>query len=178
MSALDARVLFLMLAQQKVGGALYMWGGESNDEGGFDCSGYVCDTLIRTARAWPDLYGGGRLTAQGLYDYFAQRGDFNGPSLEGLLPGALAFYRRPGKRFHHVAIHVVTVPPIQLKAALGGGGQQLYPVGPIAFEAGGGGSRIDSPRDALQANAAVRLSDTDSHGRGVEAVYLDPFANL
>jgi len=57
--------------------------------------------------------------------------------------GCLVFYRRPGKRIHHVAIHAAIVPPLTQK-------QGQVPVGPVAFQSGGGGSKTTSPRAALR----------------------------
>jgi len=73
--------------------------------------------------------------------------------VKGLKPGCLVFYRRPGKRIHHIAIHAADVPPLIQKP-----GQAPAPVGPVAFEAGGGGSKTTSPQEALRSSAGVRLT--------------------
>jgi hypothetical protein len=170
-SSLDARVFLILMAARMVGDYLYAWGGEEADEGGFDCSGFASVALIQTARGWPGLFGGGRCTAAALYQYYDQRGCPDIRQVSALLPGCLVFYRRPGKTIHHVAIHAVDVPSLQLGGA-------LRPVGPVAFEAGGSGSVATSPRAALLASATIRLSASDHHGEGVEWVAKDPFRLL
>jgi hypothetical protein len=50
-------------------------------------------------------------------------------------------------------------------------------VGPLGFEAGGGGDQTDSPRAALWASAGIRLTATDHHGCK-EWVEKDPFVLL
>ena len=153
------------------GDSTYSWGGEGAHEGGYDCSGYACTALMEAARPWPDLYDGGRTTAQGLLDYYKRRGCAESCELDDLAPGCLAFYRRPGRRIHHVAIHATSVPTIRLD-------QGEVEFGPMAFESGGGGSTTTSPRQALLRSAGVRMTATDYHGRGVEWVAVDPFALL
>jgi hypothetical protein len=170
-TVLDARVFLLLMAARMVGDYLYSWGGEEADEGGFDCSGFVSIALMQAARGWPDLYADGRCTAADLYRYYDQRGCPDLAHLGDLLPGCLVFYRRPGKPIHHVAIHAVDVPDLNLGGA-------LRPVGPVAFEAGGSGSAATSPRAALVASATIRLSASDHHGDGVEWVGKDPFLLL
>lgn len=168
MSSADARAGFLFLAGREVGGHLYLWGGESTDEGGFDCSGYVSTTLARAAKAWPALYDGRRRTAAGLYEYFVERGCQDIIELEELRPGCLAFYQsKTLAPIYHVAIHLATVPALETSAG-------PLPFGPVAFEAGGGGSATTSPRAALTSNAQIRLSATDRHG-SARWVALDPF---
>lgn len=170
-SEIDARVFLILMAARMVGDYLYSWGGETADEGGFDCSGFASVALMQASRAWPQLYEGSRQTAAGLYTYFDQRGCPDIQSVEDLMPGCLVFYHRPGKRIHHVAIHVTNVPSITLKS------QQLQ-VGPIAFESGGTGSSATSPRAALLLSAGVRVTASDHHGTGVEWVGKDPFILL
>ncbi len=169
--SMEARVFLLLMAARMVGDYLYSWGGEEADEGGFDCSGFASVALIQTGRAWPSVYSAGRTTAQGLYDHFDGKGCPDITLVEELIPGCLVFYRKPGKRIHHVAIHATSVPPLRR------GGTTL-PVGPIAFEAGGGGSKTTSPREALCSSAGVRLTASDQHGHGVEWVAKDPFVLL
>lgn len=168
---LNARVFLLMMAARMVGDYLYSWGGEEAEEGGFDCSGFASVALMQLARAWPALYDGGRSTAAGIYDYYTQRGVPDITDLQHLKPGCLVFYRRPGKRIHHIAIHATTVPALRTP-------DDSLDVGPVAFEAGGGGSRTTSPRAALCSSAGVRLTATDRHGHGVEWVAKDPFVLL
>lgn len=168
---MNARVFLLLMAARMVGDYLYSWGGEESDEGGFDCSGFVSVALMQTARGWPALYSGGRSTAQGIYTYYNKSGCPDITILSDLKPGGLVFYRRPGKRIHHIAIHAANVPPLMQK-------QGMLPVGPVAFESGGGGSKIKSPRAALQHSSGVRLTSSDYHGRGVQWVAKDPFILL
>ena len=91
--------------------------------------------------------------------------------MKDLKPGCLVFYRRPGKRIHHIAIHAANVPPLNRKG-------DKVPVGPVAFESGGGGSKTTSPRDALRQSSGVRLTASDFHGQGVQWVSKDPFLLL
>ncbi|MFQ5528346.1 MAG: NlpC/P60 family protein [Thermoanaerobaculia bacterium] len=167
----DARVFLLLMAARMVGNYLYYWGGEEADEGGFDCSGFASVALMQAARAWPDLYGGGRTTARGLYAHFDQRGCPDITDVDDLKPGCLLFYRRPGQNIHHVAIHAANVPSLKLD-------QGNFETGPIAFESGGSGSAATTPRAALMASAGVRLTASDRHGSGVEWVAKDPFVLL
>ncbi|MCP4151909.1 MAG: hypothetical protein GY757_29475 [bacterium] len=51
-------------------------------------------------------------------------------------------------------------------------------VGPIAFEASGGGSGTISPRIALLRSAGIRLTATNFHGENVDWVAKDPFELL
>jgi len=168
---MNARVFLLLMAARMVGDYVYSWGGEEADEGGFDCSGFASITLMQTARAWPKLYNGGRSTAQGIYTYFKKRGCPDITKVKDLKPGCLVFYRRPGRRIHHIAIHAVDVPKLDQK-------QGKVPVGPVAFESGGGGSKTTSPRAALRRSSGVRLTASDYHGQGVQWVAKDPFLLL
>ncbi len=170
-SELDGRVFLLMMAARKLGDYLYAWGGEEADEGGYDCSGYISEVLTQANRAWPGLYDGGRTTAAGLYDYYDGKGCPDITSLSELKPASIVFYRRPGKRIHHVAVHVANVPRVKL-------GNRNAEVGPIAFESGGGRSSTTSPRSALRKSAGIRLTATDVHGNGVEWLAKDPFVLL
>jgi cell wall-associated NlpC family hydrolase len=126
---------------------------------------------MQAARAYPKLYSGGRSTAQGIYTYYKKRGCPDITKVKDLKPGCLVFYRRPGKRIHHVAIHAANVPAIYQK-------QGRMPVGPVAFESGGGGSKTTSPRAALRQSSGVRLTASDYHGTGVQRVAKDPFLLL
>jgi hypothetical protein len=173
---MDARVFLLLMAARMVGDYLYAWGGEEAGEGGFDCSGFASVALMQTARAWPEIYDGGRTTAAGLYQYYDNKGCRDIRQIENLKPGTLVFYRKPSQRIHHVAIHATTVPLIKLA----GGSHDRLPVevGPVAFESGGSGSAATTPRAALLASAGVRLTASDQHGRGVEWVAKDPFTLL
>ncbi len=168
---LDARVFLLMMSARMLGDYLYSWGGEEADEGGFDCSGFVSIALMQTARAWPGLYDGGRSTARGLYRYYDRKGCPDITKLKDLKPGCLVFYYRPEKSIHHIAIHATDVPPLRI-------GARELPVGPIAFESGGGGSKTTSPRAALRKSAAVRVTASDFHGTGVKWKAKDPFLLL
>ena len=168
---MNARVFLLLMAARMVGDYLYSWGGEEADEGGFDCSGFVSIALMQTARAWPRVYTGGRSTAQAIYTYYNKRECPDITAVKDLKPGCLVFYRRPGKRIHHVAIHAADIPPINQK-------QGNLRVGPVAFESGGGGSKTTSPRAALKSSAGVRLTASDFHGTGVQWVAKDPFLLL
>jgi hypothetical protein len=166
----DARVFLVLMAARLVGDYVYAWGGDAPEEGGFDCSGFVCRALTQTARAWPELYDGERRTAAGLYGWYDEQGCPDFEDAGALRPGCLLFYRRPGRRIHHVALHAVTVPPVLL-------GERARPAGPIAFEAGGAGSGAVTPRAALERAAGIRLRASDHHP-GAEWVAKDPFRLL
>jgi hypothetical protein len=168
---MDARVFLLLMAARMVGDYLYSWGGEEASEGGFDCSGFASIALMQAARAWPGLFDGGRTTAAGLYSYYDERGCPDIVESAELRPGCLVFYRRPGAKIHHVAIHATTVPPLRING-------KLRETGPVAFESGGSGSSATSPRAALCASAGVRLTASDYHGAHSEWVAKDPFELL
>lgn len=154
----NARAMLAVLALDVIGWP-YIWGGESEEEGGFDCSGFVSDRLKLVAQAFPDLYDGGRRTARGLFSHFTNRsGVVMFSRQEELVPGSIIFYRRGDRPIHHVAIHLFD----------GGDG-----VGPIAIEAGGAGSSSPDVRQAMLRSASVRLTATDSHGSGVRWIGLD-----
>ncbi len=168
----DARVALCLLAQREVGSSLYWWGGDGisgKKELGRDCSGLVCTILADLALAYPMLYDGGRRTAQGIYDYYDGRGVPDVTALDDLRPGTLVFFRQPGKRFHHIKVHLAIVPDVHLDG--------VFPFGPIAVDAGGAGSDAVSPRRALERAAQVRFSASDRHGTS-EWVGKDPFALL
>ena len=168
---LDARTFLVLMAARKLGNFLYAWGGESAKEGGYDCSGFVSLSLMETARAWPDIYTGGRTTAAGLYTYFNKKGCPDITRESDLKPGCLIFYHRPGKRISHIAIHAVTVPNIRLTEY---GKKKTVPVGSVAFEAGGSGSKAVSPKSALRDSAGIRITASTYSG-GREWVAKDPF---
>ena len=171
---------FCVLAARESGDHLYIWGGDRADEGGFDCSGYVCDLLMRANRLWPGIYNGGRTTAHGIHQYFDELGTPDVDDIDELKPGALMFYRRIATgaitrgepRIFHTALHVCTLDEYNLSNG------DTAPIGPIAIESGGAGSFATSPREALRVSAGVRMTASDVHGRGVEWVSKDPFAHL
>ncbi len=173
MKEIDARVALCVLASRESGDHLYIWGGESADEGGFDCSGFSCDLLMRANRIWPGIYMGRRTTADGLYNYYDDQEVPDVTRVDDLLPAMLLFYRRRmSSRCFHTAIHVCNLDEYTLVTG------QTAPIGPIAIESGGAGSAASSPRDALRASAGVRMTASDYHGSGVEWVAKDPFSLL
>ena len=113
-------------------GLPYRWGGDDTIEG-FDCSGLVQEILATTGEHPPE-----DKTAQGLFDYFSERGrgSFNTYGL-----GSLAFYGRSVTKITHVAFCLDTYRMI---------------------EAGGGGSKTHSVDDAAKHNAYVRVRLIDS----------------
>lgn len=170
MSAEDARVAMCLLAQREVGSSLYFWGGDGvsgRKELGRDCSGLVCGILTDLALAFPEIYAGGRRTAQGIYDFYNGLGLPDITTTGALRPGSLVFFNHADRRIHHIKIHLATVPDL----ILGG----THPFGPIAVDSGGGGSDTVSPRRALERAAQVRFSASDVHGRGMWRA-KDPFA--
>jgi hypothetical protein len=172
-NATDARVALCVLAARESGDHLYIWGGDRADEGGFDCSGFICDLLMKANRLWPGIYIGGRTTAHLIHHYYDELGVPDIEDVDELLPGSIMFYRKRGElRFFHTALHVCTLGEFSLANG------DTAPIGPIAIESGGAGPFSTSPRDALRASAGVRMTASDSHGRGVEWVAKDPFAVL
>jgi len=172
----DARALFILLAARRLSQqSLYMWGGESHEEGGFDCSGTVSELCTELNRSFPGFYTGGRTTAAGIRNWYLAKGCdeliFGAGGLPGgTPPGSLVFFRLSGRSPHHVKVHLCTVPDTQLGAV-------KLPVGPIAMDSGGGGSQTTSPREALRSAAGIRLSASDQHGSAMGLV-LDPFKLL
>lgn len=74
-------------------GTPYVWGGESYEEGGMDCSGFVYNALKDAG------YNVGRTTAQGYRGYGTKVGANN------LQAGDLIFYGKNGKATH-IAIYI------------------------------------------------------------------------
>jgi hypothetical protein len=172
MNTENARVAMCLLAQREVGSSLYWWGGDGvsgRKELGRDCSGLVCTILADLVLAYPDLYDGQRRTARDIYDYYHAKGLPDITSTGDLRPGSLVFFNHTGRRIHHIKIHLAVVPDLQL------GGTHKF--GPIAVDAGGGGSDTVSPRRALERAAQVRFSASDVHGSAKWRA-KDPFALL
>ena len=175
MRSIDARAALVFLASRELGEHVYLWGGESTAEGGFDCSGWVSHCLTELSRAYPEIYDGGRRTAAGLEAFFGDRDCPMIVDVGDLRPGCLVFFMSAfsGSRVYHVKLHVANVPPIQANPAFGGAHLKL-PVGPLAIDSGGGGSRTTTPREALKQGAGIRLSASDHHG-GATWFARDPF---
>ncbi len=172
MSTENARVAMCLLAQREVGSSLYWWGGDGisgHKELGRDCSGLVCGILADLALAYPEIYAGGRRTAQGIYDYYDDLGLPDITKTQDLRPGSLVFFNHTNRRIHHIKIHLAVVPDLHF------GGTHAF--GPIAVDSGGGGSDTVSPRRALERAAQVRFSASDVHGTGKWRA-KDPFALL
>lgn len=74
-------------------GTPYVWGGDSMDEGGFDCSGFVYNALKDAG------YDVGRTTAQGYRSYGTKVNQSN------MQPGDLVFFGKNGKATH-IGIYV------------------------------------------------------------------------
>lgn len=75
-------------AAQKYLGTPYVWGGESMDEGGMDCSGFVYNALRDAG------YGVGRTTAQGY------RSQGTVVSKDSMQPGDLIFFGKNNNASH------------------------------------------------------------------------------
>lgn len=80
-------------AATKYIGTPYVWGGESPEEGGMDCSGFVYNALKDAG------YKIGRTTAQGY------RGYGNTVSKSEMQPGDLVFYGN-GNKASHIGIYI------------------------------------------------------------------------
>jgi cell wall-associated NlpC family hydrolase len=87
-------------AKTKIG-TPYVWGGESEAEGGYDCSGLVFAAYAQIGLAMPRV-----ADAQ----YLASNVH---PARDKLIPGDLVFYGTSAPAIHHVGIYV-------------GGGQMLH----------------------------------------------------
>lgn len=74
-------------------GKPYVWGGESEKEGGFDCSGFVYNVLKKSISI-------NRTTAQGYYNLFVS----NEVDKKYINAGDLLFFGKSKKNITHVAI--------------------------------------------------------------------------
>lgn len=81
-------------AAQKYIGTPYVWGGESMDEGGMDCSGFVYNALKDAG------YDVGRTTAQGYRSYGAS------VSKSDMQPGDLIFFGKNNNDASHIGIYI------------------------------------------------------------------------
>lgn len=98
-----------------------------DDPSGWDCSGLVIEILQSTGLL-PPYYD---TTSQGLYDKFSADGVINAKGL-----GCLVFFGRSVKAIKHVGFMLDNRRML---------------------EAGGGGSKIKTPEDAIKHNAFVRI---------------------
>lgn len=120
-------------------GVPYVWGGDSLDEGGLDCSGYVYRVLRNMGSDIP------RLTAQGYYN--ATHADLGHEiSLNSCRTGDLLFFGTSTKKITHIAFYYQNGMMIES----GGGGSANTAKNP------GVGVRIRSIRSDLVACRAVR----------------------
>ena len=81
-------------AAQKYIGTPYVWGGESMDEGGMDCSGFVYNALKDAG------YNVGRTTAQGYRAYGKT------VSKSEMQPGDLIFFGKNNNDASHIGIYI------------------------------------------------------------------------
>ena len=81
-------------AAQKYIGTPYVWGGESMDEGGMDCSGFVYNALKDAG------YDVGRTTAQGYRSYGTS------VSKSDMQPGDLIFFGKNNNDASHIGIYI------------------------------------------------------------------------
>lgn len=94
---------------------------------GFDCSGLVIE-LLKTAGLFPEKAD---MNSQGLYDFFSKTASHN-----ILMMGSLCFYGKDIKSITHVAFMISDN---------------------CIIEAGGGGSKTKSAKDAAAQNAYIRV---------------------
>lgn len=94
-------------AAQKYIGTPYVWGGESMNEGGMDCSGFVYNALKDAG------YNVGRLTAQGYRKYGKSVNKSN------LQPGDLIFYGSNKNDASHIGIYLGNGKVIQSSGGRG-----------------------------------------------------------
>jgi len=106
-------------------GLPYIWGG-SSPLNGFDCSGLVQEILM-AAGVDPK----GDQTAQGLFDYFSNNGNF---SRYGL--GSLAFYGKSAKAITHIGFCLDSL---------------------LMIEAGGGDSTCIDVKSSQAKGASIRM---------------------
>lgn len=76
-------------------GKPYVWGGENDTEGGYDCSGFVYRVLNNSGMRV------GRTTAQGYYRYFQNKAHYNAKSAQC---GDLVFFGKDLNHITHIAI--------------------------------------------------------------------------
>lgn len=81
-------------AAQKYVGTPYVWGGESMEEGGMDCSGFVYNALKDAG------YDVGRTTAQGYRSYGTS------VSKSDMQPGDLIFFGKNNNDASHIGIYL------------------------------------------------------------------------
>lgn len=119
---------------QSMLGRPYKWGG-SDPMDGYDCGG-LCISILQSRGQFPH---GKDATAQGLYDYYVEKGaervDLDYGRFNQIRYG-LAFYGKSISKITHVAYCL----------------DELYMV-----EAGGGGSKTKSLEDAKRQDAFVRI---------------------
>lgn len=82
-------------------GKPYVWGGESESEGGYDCSGFVFAVLNKCGMKVP------RTTAQGYSTL--------GKTVTNIQSGDLLFFGRSTKRITHIAIAVNSTQMIEAR---------------------------------------------------------------
>ena len=82
-------------------GKPYVWGGESDAEGGYDCSGFVYSVLNKCGMKVP------RTTAQGYSTL--------GKAVTNIQSGDLLFFGRSTKRITHIAIAMNSTQMIESK---------------------------------------------------------------
>lgn len=124
-------------------GAPYIWGGNNPLEG-FDCSGFVQEILASMG-----LDPRGDQTAQGLFNYFQEKGCI----LDAPTAGALLFFGKDENRITHIAFCINDWQMI---------------------EAGGGGRRCRTFKDAAEHNAFVRIRRCDNRDDVIACLYPFP----
>lgn len=108
-------------------GAWYKWGGDDPD--GFDCSGYVCETLTAVSL----LNRGEDLSAASLYQRFKEH------QVKAPYPGCLVFY---SSEKNGSIVHV----------------EMMY-TDRFSLGASGGGSNTLTVKDAIRDNAFIKMRD-------------------
>lgn len=85
----------IKIAASALLGKPYVWGGESDSEGGYDCSGFVY-TVLKSCG-----FRVGRTTAQGYYRYFQSRPHYKAKAAKC---GDLIFFGKDLNHITHIAI--------------------------------------------------------------------------